>query len=79
VLVDGEDAGPERVARAAGEDAEVIGVFEILCEHNVAHVEQSGELPNGKIPDSPGVLKLVGETGVEDEAPPGRRGLINRA
>ena len=79
VLVDGVDAGPERQARAAAEDAEVVGVLEVLSEHDVAHVEECGELRDREVPDAPRILKLVGDAGVEDEAPPRVGGLVHRA
>ena len=44
VLVDGEGTGPKRLAGAPCEDAEVIGVFKVLSEHDVADVQQRGKL-----------------------------------
>ncbi len=79
VLIDGEDARPERLAGAAGEDAEVVGVLEILREHEITDVEEGRKLGDREVPDAPGVLKLVGKSSVEDEAPPGRRGLVDSA
>jgi hypothetical protein len=64
VLVDGEDAGPKGFARATREDAEVICVFQVLGEHEVALVEQGGKLRDGKIPHAPWVLEGVGVPGV---------------
>ena len=43
-LVDGKDAGPEGLAGAASEDAEVVGVLKVLGEHDVAEVEEGGQL-----------------------------------
>jgi hypothetical protein len=40
MLVDGENAGPERLAGAACEDAEVVGVLKVLGKHDVAEVEE---------------------------------------
>ncbi len=73
-LINGEYAGPdspEGLPGAAAEDAEVIGVLEVFGEHDVAVVEECSKLGNGEAPDAPRVLELVGEAGVEDEAPPG--------
>jgi hypothetical protein len=44
VLVNGEDARPEGFAGAAGEDAEVVRVLEVLGKHDVAVVEESSKL-----------------------------------
>jgi len=79
VLVDTEDTRPERLAGATGEDAEVVGILEVLREHDVTYVEEGRKLGDREVPDTPGVLKLVGESSVEDEAPPGRRGLVDCA
>ena len=68
VLVDGEDARPERFAGAAGEDAEVVCVREVLREHDVASVEEGRKLGDGEIPYPSGVMVLVGDAGVGDEA-----------
>jgi hypothetical protein len=59
VLVDGEHARPERLAGAAGEDAKVICVLEVLREHDVTSVEEGRELRDGKVPYPPWVLVLV--------------------
>jgi hypothetical protein len=77
VLVDGEDARPEGLAGAAGEDAEMVRILEVLREHDVASVEEGRELGDGEVPDPPGVLVLVGDAGVEDEAPPRRGSLVH--
>ena len=79
VLIDGEDARPERLASAPREDAEVVGILEVLREHDVAYVEEGRKLGDREVPYTPGVLKLVGESGVENEAPPRRRGLVDCA
>jgi hypothetical protein len=42
ILIDGEDAGPERLAGAAGENAEVVSVLEVLGKHDIAEVEKAG-------------------------------------
>jgi hypothetical protein len=77
VLVDGEYARPEWFAGAACEDAEVICVLKVLREHEVTSVEEGCKLGDGKIPYTPGVLVLVGDAGVEDEAPPRGSSLIH--
>ncbi len=50
-------------------EKKVVGVLEILGEHDVAVVEEGGELPDGEVPHAPRVLELVGEAGVQDQAP----------
>ncbi len=62
------DAVPERLADAAAEDAKVISVLEVFGEHDVAHVKECCKLRQGEVPDAPWVLKLVGGTGVENDA-----------
>ena len=57
----------------------MVGILEILGEHEVADVQQGGQLGHRKVPHPPGVLELVGEASVQDEAPPGCCGLVNRA
>ncbi len=61
--------GVEEVARlddnelcrtATSEDAEVPGILLVFGEHDVAHVEESCQLADGKIPDAPRVLEEVG-------------------
>jgi hypothetical protein len=79
VLVDGENAGPEWLASAARENADVVRVLKVLREHGVAHIEQGGQLGNGKVPDAPRVLERVGDACVEDEAPPRSRCLVDSA
>ena len=44
LLVDGEDTRPEGFAGASGKDAEVVSVLKVLGKHDVAVVEESGEL-----------------------------------
>jgi hypothetical protein len=78
-LIDGEYAGPEGLPGAAAEDAEVIGVLEVFCEHDVTVVEECSKVRNREVPDAPRVLELVGEACVDDEAPPGGSGLVYRA
>jgi hypothetical protein len=70
VLVDGKDTGPKGFPRAASEDTEVVGVLEVLGKHDVAEVQEGSQLGDRKIPHTPGVLILVGNTGVKNEAPP---------
>jgi hypothetical protein len=67
------------MAGAAAEDAEVVGVLEILSEYDVAIVEERGELRDGEVPDAPWILEVVGYTGVEDEAPPRVGGFVDRS
>jgi hypothetical protein len=66
MLVDSEHSGPERPAGAlaAREDAEVVGVFEVLSEHDVANIKQCSKLWDREVPHSPGVLELVRDTSV---------------
>jgi hypothetical protein len=73
VLVDGEYARPEWFAGAACEDAEVICVLKVLREYDVASVEKGSELGDGEVPYPSGVLVLVGDAGIEDEASPRAR------
>ncbi len=47
-----------------------VGVLENLCEHDVAEVQKGGELGDREVPHAPGVLILVGDAGIKDEAPP---------
>jgi hypothetical protein len=77
ILVNGEDARPERLAGATGEYAEVVRVLEVLREHDVASVEEGRELGDGEVPYPPGVLVLVGDAGVEDETPPRGGSLVH--
>ncbi len=77
VLVDGEDTGPERLAGAAREDAEVVRILKVFREHDITGVEEGRELGDREVPYPPGVLILVGNAGVEDEAPPRRGGLVH--
>ena len=56
----------------------MICVLEIFREHDVAMVEEGGQLPHGEIPHPPGVLVLVGEAGVQNQAPEGRGRLVHR-
>ena len=79
LVVDGEDARPEGLAGAAGKNAEVIRVLEVFSEHDVAVVQECRELCDREVPHTPGVLILVGDAGVEDEAPPRRGGLVDSA
>ena len=44
VLVNSEDTRPKGFAGAAGKDAEVVGVLEVLGKHDVAVVEEGSEL-----------------------------------
>ena len=78
VLVDGKGAGPEWFAGAASEDAEVVCVLEILGKHDIADVQHRRELRDGEVPDAPGVLHLVGDSSVKDEAPPRVGGFVDR-
>ena len=71
ILVEGEAGRPHGLARAAAEDAEVISVLKVLGEHDIAGVEESGERRDREVPDAPGILILVGDAGIEDEAPEG--------
>ena len=57
----------------------MVGVLEVFGEHDVADVEERGELRNGEVPDAPRVLELVGDAGVENQAPPRVGGLVHRA
>jgi hypothetical protein len=59
VLVDGEHAGTERSTSATREDAEVIGILQILSEHDVTDVKEGRELGDREVPDAPSVLELV--------------------
>jgi hypothetical protein len=77
VLVNGEHTGPERSTGAAREDAEVIGILQVLGEHDVADIKESRELGDRKVPDAPGILELIGDAGIQDEAPPWRGGLVD--
>jgi hypothetical protein len=70
VLVDGEDTGPKGLPSAASEDAEVVCVLKVLGKHDVAEVQEGSQLRDREVPHTPGVLILVGNTGVKDEAPP---------
>jgi hypothetical protein len=78
MLIDGENTGPEGPASAPGENAEVIRVLQVLSEHDVADIEEGGQLRDRGVPDAPRVLELVRDASVQDEAPPRRRGLIDR-
>ncbi len=53
--------GDNELCRAAtSEDAEVVGILQVFGEHDVAHIEESCQLADGKIPDAPRVLEEVG-------------------
>jgi hypothetical protein len=56
------------VSRCACEDAEVICVSKVPREYDVASVEKGRELGVEEVPYPPGVLVLVGDAGIEDEA-----------
>jgi hypothetical protein len=55
----------------------VVRVLEVLGKHDVTGVEESRELRDGKVPHPPGVLKLVGDASVKDEAPPRGSRLVH--
>ena len=59
VFINGEDTRPEGFSSAAREDAEMVGVFEVLGEHDVTDVQQRGQLGDREVPDAPRVLKEV--------------------
>ena len=63
-FIDGEDPGPEGYAGAAREDAEVIGILQVFRKHDIAHVEEGGQLAHRKVPDAPRVLEEIGKPGV---------------
>ncbi len=54
-------------------------VLKVLGKHDIAEVEEAGELGDGEVPHTPGVLELVGDAGVEDEAPPRGGRFVNGA
>ena len=56
------------VCRCACEDAEVICIRKVPREYDVASVEKGRELGVGEVPYPPGVLVLVEDAGIEDEA-----------
>jgi hypothetical protein len=56
---------------------EVVSVLEVLREHDVASVEEGRELGDGEVPYPPGILVLVGDASVEDEAPPRSGSLVH--
>jgi hypothetical protein len=55
----------------------VVSVLEVLGKQDVAEVEKACELGDGEVPHTPGVLELVGDAGVEDEAPPRGGHFVN--
>jgi hypothetical protein len=57
----------------------VVGILEVFSEHDVTVVQKSRELRDGEVPHAPRVLILVGNAGVEDEAPPGCCGFVDSA
>jgi hypothetical protein len=44
MLVDGKDTRPEGFARATGKDAQMVGVFKVLCKHDIADVKECRQL-----------------------------------
>jgi hypothetical protein len=79
MLIDGQDAGPEGMAGAAREDAEVVCVLKFLDEHDVTDVKQRCQLRDREVPHAPSVLKLVRDASVHDEAPPRQRGFVHHS
>jgi hypothetical protein len=78
-FINGEDPGPEGFAGAARKDAEVIGILQVFRKHDIAHVEEGGQLAYQGIPDAPRVLEEIGKPGVQDEASPRGSGLVDGA
>ena len=76
MLVNDEDLGPHGAARAAGENADVVHILEILGEHDATMVEEGGQLPDGKVLHAPWVLELDGDASVQDQAPEGSGCLV---
>ncbi len=57
----------------------MVGVFQVFSKHDITVVQHGGESGDRKIPYAPRILELVGDAGVQDEAPEGISGLVDSA
>jgi hypothetical protein len=54
-----------------------VGVLEVLGKRDFTEIEEGGKLRDGEVPHTPGVLELVGDASVEEEAPPRGSHFVN--